>query len=161
MNPRPLMRAASRGRVAALLVLWLLASGLSAAHAGSGKKSLVIAVDKVGPTQEQLGRAIAMETVHYWMREAPETASGRTRFVRQHIAATATRKAFRAVIDPDGIPRILDGHHRAYALAKIQADYGVPIKVRLDIVKDYRGWSHARYAKHLTGELGVGQFSPM
>lgn len=151
------MRAAAR-RPPLLLTAAACLVALAIAPARAEKQStLQLSIHEIGPTQEEVGRAIALRTAEHYLADAKP--GGEQSFLGRALQRRIATEPFRAVIDPDGVARILDGHHRAYALQQLSERYGVDLRVRLIVEHDYRGESWRSYAEHLTGELGKGYFS--
>jgi hypothetical protein len=146
------------------LVLTLLISSLSLPGFAQTPEIREVPVTEVGPTQTHVGRQNAMSMVKFWQSKGKE--EGLARYVDRKLVA----KPFRGVVDPDGVVRILDGHHRGWGLAQVAAQYraesGRPLKVRVQILKDYsvahtgkdRQSAMDTYANGLLNGLHKGQF---
>jgi len=138
-------------RVAATVVVLF---GLGPAHA----EDRLAQPSELAPSQTVIGTYAAEFKLETWKSEAASAGSDFPSYVKGPLAAKFAAKPIPAVVDPDGQIRILDGHHKLTALRAIQRDLGITIPVRLDIVKDYKGYSFDAYATHLVDTLGKGYF---
>jgi len=113
---------------------------------------------ELGPTQTVIGQYAASFKLETWKKEAASAGTDFPSYVRGPLKTKFASKAIPAIIDPHGQIRILDGHHKLTALRAIQRDLGITIPVRLDIIKDYKGYSFDDYANDLVDKRGKGYF---
>lgn len=113
---------------------------------------------ELAPTQTEYGAYAAGFKQETWKQAARAKGMSFEAYVRSDLKEAFAAKAIPAIVDPSGQLRVLDGHHKLSALRAIERDFAITIPVKLDIVKDYRGYQQARYAEHLVGKLGKGYF---
>lgn len=115
---------------------------------------------ELAPTQTEYGAYAAGFKQETWKQAAQAKGVSFEAYVRGDLKDAFASKAIPAIIDPSGQLRVLDGHHKLSALRAIERELGITTPVKLDIVKDYRGYSRQRYAEHLVNKLGKGYFGP-
>lgn len=130
---------------------------LCAPGAAEAKK---VRVDDVKPTQMEIGRAATHQVVEEWRTQAAHKGMSLEKFVKKQVVKRINRRPLPVIIDPEGAVRNTDGHHRVEALRQVEHETGGRYSVKIKVLKDYRGYDQARYARHFLGKLGKGQFTP-
>jgi hypothetical protein len=119
-----------------------------------------VAVRDFKPSQMELGRASAHEYYDEWREKAAAKHMSLKKYVNKVVVKHINREPLPVVIDPQGNVRNTDGHHRIEALREVEAATGAHFSLKIDVIKDYRGYDQAKYARHFTGTLGKGRFTP-
>lgn len=113
---------------------------------------------ELAPSQTEVGAYAADFKLDTFRAQAKQKGVSFESFVRGEMTAKFAAKAIPAVVDPNGQIRVLDGHHKLSALRMIEREMGIVVPVKLNIVKDYSGYTFSAYAKHFVGKLGKGYF---
>jgi hypothetical protein len=119
-----------------------------------------VAVRDFKPSQMELGRAAAQEYYDEWRDKAAAKHMSLKKYVNKVVVKKINREPLPVVIDPQGRVRNTDGHHRIEALREVEAATGAHFSIKVEVVKDYRGYEQAAYARHFLGTLGKGRFTP-
>lgn len=157
-----------RGAAWILLALGLVASprpalaGAPAPQTSAAQTEAVVRenVTRVAPTQMQIGVAVAQRDVDTWKADAQKRGLSFHDYAEQVLQEHYEKRPLPAIIDPRGKVRVLDGHHRVWALIHVQQETGVRIDIPVHVETDYTGWSEEAYAKDLVEKRGYGLFTP-
>jgi hypothetical protein len=138
----------------ALLALLLSATAVTAYGAPR-----LTAVDKFAPTQVGVGRASAMVHLDDWKAAAKRKDMSLKKYAKKILQRELDEHAVPVVIDPQGRIRNTDAHHHITALLELQKQTGYAVKLRTKVLKDYRGYTEAAYAKDFIHTLDKGWFA--
>lgn len=112
----------------------------------------------IGPLQSEAGFAEVSFKENGFLDEAKLSAASKGEGLRHFILEIAKREAGRgveAVIDPDGVVRPVDGHHKILAIRALLRHNSIPLaaiswKFEVADDHDFRGKSWKRYARFLS-----------
>jgi len=106
------------------------------------------------PTQTGVGRGLVQSLEEKWDRKAKRHGEPLVDLLK----AKAARTEVPVVVSPSGELLALDRHHHITALRELGEREGLHLKLPVDIVKSYQGWSEAAFAADFVSH--GGHFSP-
>lgn len=116
----------------------------------------------VHPTQMEIGEERINEKIdeYYkkWQKKYPNSEKSFEQYVASELVP---KKKFPAVIGPDGVIYILDGHHRTTTFTRILKDHPSLLKsasYKVEIIADYSHETLKRFAVRLIEVMGKGYF---
>jgi hypothetical protein len=150
-------------------VLVLTLAGLSIAHAAANCSSLFSQVNvattygvplvkgRIAPLQSHAGMAEVKTKFEDFNDEAKLVASIKGQPARDAAWSIIVRESNTTVegyIDPEGVLRPADAHHKLLAILKLMEDYGFPResvewKLKVPVENDFSGRSWEEFGKHI------------
>ncbi len=155
--PSVLRRHALFGRLLALGVL--LCSALGSPCFATAPAPPQVSISAFKPTQMEIGKMAVRSYVAKWKAEARASGMRFSTYAGKVLAPDFAKEVLPAIIDPDGVYRNTDGHHRITALLEVSRQTGVQFSFGVRLLKDYRGWKFDDYANHFVRKLAKGQFT--
>jgi len=144
-----------------MLAAALALVGLVGSVGGRGEAAPVqIPVRDFVPTQWSIGKASARLHLDEWKREAKKAKLSLKRYAKDVLEAKLAKRIIPAVLDPDGVPRNTDAHHRIFALRLLEKEAGVRLSLPVELMADYRGRSQEAFAADFVEQRGKGWFNP-
>lgn len=157
---------------------WLLALPLALsllfASAANADTRLVQSTS-LGATQEGIGlpnvREMLVNVMSSHKKDPVYSKKSFATYIEKVQKPKLLGKSFEGIVDPSGVVRILDGHHRARLAIMIQSMTNVKLKVPVEIVTDFKALMdkaktkkerravNEQYARTLLLTMKKGQFS--
>lgn len=136
----------------------LFANGKQAFADTPSNKLRITSTDKLAPGQTEFGAFAVKNKINKWTKEAKAEGITLAQYTNTTLRKVFANANIPVVVDPRGVIRTLDGHHKLSALIQVQAKVGLKIPVSIDVVRDYKGSSEKAYAKHFVVVMKKGWF---
>jgi hypothetical protein len=146
------------GILATIALLGVFAGTVRANEEGTAHFEAVT-TQTLGGGQMELGDANAKSMLAAERNTAAAMNLSFHDYVVQVLKPKMESKPLTGWIDPKGVRRPQDAHHRLRMIEHIEQETGVQFNLKLRVFQDYRGWSDKDYAHDLVVVRKIGQFT--